>query len=185
VEILKKDHEEVMKLFEKFEHAPVTEKASIAKQIFKALEVHAVLEEEIFYPAVRDQVNLKEFMQELRDEDMASMKDLIVISYEDHRVVREFIASLRASSPAADEYQEQFADLKEAVQDHIEEEEWMIFPSAEMKIDLEKLGERMRQRKRGLSLPKPPGPPKKQHRRRSTRPDRLLKRPTEKSALHR
>jgi uncharacterized membrane protein/hemerythrin superfamily protein len=158
VEMLKKDHEEVMKLFERFEGASVDEKGGLAQHIYRELEVHATLEEEIFYPSVRDQVDLKTVLEgedKGTDEDESQdTEDIIAISYEEHKTVKELIAQLRQLNPTSDEFKERFAEMKEAVQDHAGEEEETIFPAAQMQLDLEKLGEQMRQRKEHLTSSK-------------------------------
>jgi hemerythrin superfamily protein len=158
VEMLKKDHEEVMKLFERFEGASADEKGGLAQHIYRELEVHATLEEEIFYPAVRDQVDLKTVLEgedKSADEDESQdTEDIIAISYEEHKTVKELIAQQRQLNPTSDEFKERFAEMKEAVQDHAGEEEETIFPAAQMKLDLQRLGEQMRQRKEHLTSSK-------------------------------
>jgi hemerythrin superfamily protein len=53
VQMLKADHKQVRKLFDRFRSAPDEEKGSIAGRLFTELEIHTKLEEELFYPAVR------------------------------------------------------------------------------------------------------------------------------------
>ena len=55
IELLKQDHEKVQELFEKFIVAGVGERYAIAQRIFKELEIHGILEEELFYPALQNQ----------------------------------------------------------------------------------------------------------------------------------
>jgi hemerythrin superfamily protein len=148
-----------MTLFERFQSASPEEKGRLAQHIYQELEVHATLEEEIFYPAVHDQVDLKTVLEgedKGADEDDSedTTEDVIAISYEEHKTVKELIARLRQLDPASDEFKERFAELIEAVQDHAGEEEETIFPAAQMKLDLEKLGEQMRQRKEHLTSSK-------------------------------
>src|SRR6266700_2858240 len=61
IEMLREDHRKVKELFEEFEH---TEQSQAKEQIVKAtvqeLEVHAALEEEMFYPAAEEQIDEKE-----------------------------------------------------------------------------------------------------------------------------
>ena len=72
VDILKADHEKVLSLFKAYETASPDEQASFAKQIFNELELHATIEEELFYPAIREQGDLKE-IAELQSGDSEAM----------------------------------------------------------------------------------------------------------------
>src|SRR5437868_5241050 len=56
VQMLKADHKQVKQLFERFHSAPPEERSNIAGQLFTELEVHTKLEEELFYPAVREKI---------------------------------------------------------------------------------------------------------------------------------
>jgi len=55
IELLKQDHEKVQELFGKFTAAGIGERHAIAQRIFKELEIHGILEEELFYPALQNQ----------------------------------------------------------------------------------------------------------------------------------
>jgi len=162
IAMLKKDHHKVARLFEDFERATEANRASIATQIFNELEVHAALEEEIFYPAVRDGVDLRSLMEEEEldeeeradddespDEDEES-EDIIAVSVEEHHEVRNLIIQLRSMDPASKEFTELLGELREAVQDHVAEEEDLILPAAQMKLDVESLGAEMAQRRIAL-----------------------------------
>ena len=72
VDILKSDHEKVSSLFKAYQSASPDEQTSIAKQIFNELELHATIEEELFYPALREQGDLKE-IAELQSGDSEAM----------------------------------------------------------------------------------------------------------------
>lgn len=70
VELLKADHEKVRTLFKQYPSASPQERESIAKQIFNELDIHAAIEEELFYPALREQADPKELGElELDDTD--------------------------------------------------------------------------------------------------------------------
>jgi len=56
VNMLKADHKKVKQLFERFHSAAPEERSDIAGQLFTELEIHTKLEEELFYPAVRDKI---------------------------------------------------------------------------------------------------------------------------------
>jgi hemerythrin superfamily protein len=153
VTMLKKDHQKVAQLFEEFERATEGDRPSIAIQIFNELEVHAALEEEIFYPAVRDGADLVSLMEEeeLDEDDTADDEspeedddeDIIAVSVEEHQELRDLIKQLRNMDPASKEFAELLAELREAIQDHVAEEEDLILPAAQMKLDIESLGTEM------------------------------------------
>jgi len=157
VAMLKKDHQKVAQLFEQLERSAEADRRSIVTQIFNELEVHTTLEEEIFYPAVHDGVDMDSLLEEedidesdtedeetIEDDD--ERDDMIAVSIEEHQEMRDFIKRLRDMDPACDEAKEGLAELKEAVQDHVAEEEELIFPAAELKLDLESLGIQIEQR---------------------------------------
>jgi hemerythrin superfamily protein len=79
IAILKKDHETVKDLFDRFEKAEsATEKEKLISKAVTELKIHAVIEEEIFYPTVRKQVGAN-----IMDE-----------ADEEHHVARVLIAEL-------------------------------------------------------------------------------------------
>ena len=74
LELLKQDHEEVKELFEQAEGTDDSkEQRNLFKQIKKALEAHARIEEGIFYPAM---------------EKHEQLKDLVLESYEEHKQIK-------------------------------------------------------------------------------------------------
>lgn len=113
IEILKGDHKRVKELFQKFEKAEAEEMQSqIAKQILLELKVHAKLEEEIFYPEVREMSGDKEMMDEAAEE---------------HHVVEFLVAELESMKPSDDRYKAKMMVLKEVVDHHVKEEEGEMF----------------------------------------------------------
>ena len=164
VDMLKKDHQEVAQLFEQCERAEAAERQAIATQIFNALDIHTILEEEIFYPAVREQIDFKEVIEEeeltsdetsaeetVVVEDTDESDDIIAVSYEEHQMVKDLIKQLKSLDPQSTQYKEQFAELKESVLDHVSEEEELIFPAARLKLDVNALGQEMQQRRIALA----------------------------------
>src|SRR6185503_16941266 len=127
------DHDTVKELFEKFEKADsAAEKGKIITKAVHELKIHAVIEEEIFYPAVRKHVGA----------------DIMNEADEEHHVARVLIAELDASGRANDHRDAKFTVLAESVRHHIKEEESEVLPKAkELKIDFEALGERILARK--------------------------------------
>lgn len=177
VEILKSDHEKVLSLFKAHQSASPDEQASFAKQIFNELELHTAIEEELFYPALREHGDLKE-MAELEaddseateelagDEDDEDMDDeaigieedteeegenLITLAYEDHKAMKDLIAELKQLDRSSDQYRNRFTELRESVTDHIGEEEEVLFAEAKLKLDTKKLGAEIVKRRSDLA----------------------------------
>src|SRR5690242_19513706 len=106
IAILKKDHDKVKDLFDKFEKAESTaEKDKIIAEAVQELKIHAVIEEEIFYPTVRAHVGAK----------------LMNEADEEHHVARVLIAELEMSGRANDHRDAKFTVLAESVRHHIKE----------------------------------------------------------------
>lgn len=169
VDMLKKDHHTVTGLFGQFERAEASERQAIASQIFNELDIHAILEEEIFYPAVREQIDFNDVLEdeevnaeeapteeeeELEDDTDSDMSDdsddIIAVSYEEHHIVKDLIQQLKAMDGQSAQYKEIFDELKEAVLDHASEEEELIFPAARLKLDVAALGDQMQKRRIAL-----------------------------------
>ena len=114
-----------------------TRKELFAK-IKQELEVHETIEEEIFYPA------LKEF---------AATKDLTLEAYEEHDVVDTILGELERTPVEDETWGAKFTVMKENLEHHIEEEEGNLFKQARRLLDeaeLEALGDRLQARKEQL-----------------------------------
>ena len=140
IKLLTEDHNKVKKMFKEFEKLSKKNdeagKEELATQICKELSVHAQLEEEIFYPAVRKAIDEDDLMNEAMVEH-ASAKDLITQ-----------IQSMAASDPM---YDAVVTVLGEYINHHVEEEQNEMFPKVEKSdIDLDELGLEMAQRKEAL-----------------------------------
>ena len=135
IALLKSDHQEVKQLFTRFQRASgSSEKERLAEKICTELKLHTRLEEEMFYPAVREAISDRELVAEAEVEH-ASAKDLI--------------NQIEATSPSEERYDALVNVLAEYVRHHIEEEEGEMFPQARRsELDLVALGTRMRERKR-------------------------------------
>lgn len=140
-QLLRQDHKKVEGLFNKCEQAKgVDAKRRFAMQAMNELEVHAQLEEEIFYPAVRNAIEETDLVEEAKQE---------------HQQAKSLIAQLKnlrgKDNGAADEFESKFSELVEAVQHHVEEEEGEMFPKVEdSELDLAELGSEMADRKKEL-----------------------------------
>src|SRR5436190_21278011 len=143
ISILKKDHDTVKDLFEKFEKAESsTEKERIITKAVNELKIHAAIEEEIFYPTVRKHVG----------------SDLMNEADEEHHVAKVLIAELDLNGGGGDHRMAKFTVLAESVRHHIKEEETEMLPKAkELDIDFEALGQKMLGRKKELKQNGIPG----------------------------
>lgn len=140
IKLLTEDHNKVKKLFKEFEKLSKKNdeegKEELAAQICKELTVHAQLEEEIFYPAVREAIDDDELMNEAMVEH-GSAKDLIAQ-----------IQSMAASDPM---YDAVVTVLREYINHHVEEEQNEMFPKVKKSdMDLEEVGLEMVERKKVL-----------------------------------
>lgn len=137
IAMLKADHAKVKQLFAQFESTEdVDRKQELFAQIFKELQVHTKIEEEIFYPAVKK-----------IDEEGANE------AVEEHNVVDFVLGAMKKLSPDDEAYDAKFTVLKENVEHHIEEEEKEMFPEAQQKISgsqMTELAEKMAARKEKL-----------------------------------
>ena len=136
IAILKKDHDTVKGLFEEFEKAETpARKTKIVDHALTELKIHAILEEEIFYPTVRAHVG----------------RDIMNEADEEHHVAKVLIAELDTIDTKNDHRDAKFTVLAESVRHHIREEETEMLPKAkDLGIDFEALGQRMLARKKEL-----------------------------------
>src|SRR5678815_6043277 len=75
--LLKADHDKVKKLFDKFEKADESSKGEIVAEAIQELKVHAAIEEQVFYPALRHQMDDEEGLMDEADEEHHVAKFLI------------------------------------------------------------------------------------------------------------
>jgi hemerythrin-like domain-containing protein len=139
IKLLKQDHQRVRKLFDQYDEAgdrSSKKKREIAETIFRELELHRKLEEEIFYPAVNAKGNHE-------------VRELVIENLEEHQEVGSLIEELRELDPEDAGYEESFAQLVESVQEHIEAEESEMFPEAEKHLrgQLDEIGSQMEEEK--------------------------------------
>src|SRR4051794_28985894 len=113
IALLMKDHDKVKELFDRFEKTDsAAEKEKIIGEAVTELKIHAVVEEEIFYPAVRKQLE----------------KDLMNEADEEHHVARVLVAELDQQRGGGDHRNAKFTVLSESVRHHIKEEEDQMLP---------------------------------------------------------
>ena len=147
ITMLRDDHKKVSALFDEYEKSrSAKKKQDIVATICLELSVHATLEEEIFYPAVR-----------------AALKDreLVPEAIVEHATLKEFIAKVDGKLPDGDMFDAQIQVMGEYVKHHVKEEQNEMFPKArKSKLDMGELGQRMADRKQEL-LAQPDQIPKK------------------------
>ena len=138
IALLKADHKDVKTMVQQFNSSRSdSKKAQLAQQICAALEVHAEIEEELFYPPAR--------------EALKKNGDLIDEAEVEHTSVKELIAKIKGGSPSDDLWEAQVKVLGEYVNHHVKEEEGEIFPKVKKtRLDLQALGEQLAQRKAEL-----------------------------------
>jgi hemerythrin superfamily protein len=136
--ILTADHERVMQLFERFEKAQRDEqKVRLASEICSELTAHAQLEEEIFYPAVREAIGEEDLMDEAEVE---------------HASAKELIAQIESGSVKDDRWEAKVTVLGEYIRHHVKEEQGEMFKKVRAsELDLEALGEQLQARKGKLA----------------------------------
>ena len=143
LELLKRDHDAVDKLFAEYEDlkdsADDSEKENLVGQICDALTVHAQIEEMVFYPAAR---------RALPEEEG---KELLNEAAVEHQTLKDIVGRLEAA-PASDPlYDAGVKVLSEYVKHHVREEESDLFPKVRASdMDLQAIGEQLAQRKEQL-----------------------------------
>ncbi len=146
-QLLDADHIAVKHLFVQYaqlaassdEAATRAERSALARMICDQLTVHAQIEEEIFYPALRDA---------LPDD-----ADLVDEAKAEHQEAKQLIADIRVVGEADAAMDTLVAELNVAIEHHVKEERDQLFPKAKSapELDLQVLGEQLRSRQLELS----------------------------------
>ena len=141
IALLTADHRTVKELFKQFEKLTKQdgvdeEKAELVLRICNELTVHAQIEEEIFYPAVREAID---------DDDLMDEADI------EHASAKDLIAQLEDLEPGDDHYDARVTVLGEYVDHHVKEEEGEMFSKArKADVDTAELGAELAERKQEL-----------------------------------
>jgi hemerythrin superfamily protein len=139
-ELLKRDHQEVTKLFQRFQGArDERTRKSTAEKVCAELLAHTTVEEEIFYPAVR----------EAGDPELGQKVDEAIA---EHRRVKEQIQALQSGQMGA-EIESAMTTMQQDVEHHVSEEEGQMFPRVVELFDEQEraaLGQRLQERKHAL-----------------------------------
>src|SRR6266542_1957841 len=148
ITLLKDDHRTVKELFRKFEKAGERAhktKRTLVDKITEELSVHSAIEEQVFYPAVREAVETAE--------------DEVLESLEEHHIVKWTLSELEKMDPQDERFDAKVTVLIESVRHHIQEEAGEMFPKVRRALSrsqLSDLGELMERAK--LAAPKRPHP---------------------------
>ncbi len=143
-DLLDADHRAVKKMFKEYEEltgsrarSAAQKKLELAHRICQELTVHAQIEEEIFYPAVRAAI---------KDTDLLDEAEV------EHQTLRSLVAQIQRASEADDMIDAKVKVLGEYVEHHVKEERGEIFARARSarKLDLVAMRERLEQRKEDL-----------------------------------
>ena len=141
IKLLKEDHQKVKGLLEKVDSTTergVKTREELFGKIKNELTVHEAIEEEIFYPALKEHAKTKEITLE---------------AYEEHHVVDEIMGEIDQTPFNDERWGAKFTVMKENLEHHIEEEEDQMFKQAKQVLDedeLDSLGDRMAARKEEL-----------------------------------
>ena len=140
IDLLKQDHDKVeraFKQFEKMDRHDADACRRLIRSVCEDLKVHTALEEEVFYPALRQAIDDQNLLNEA------------AVEHETAKMLIEQLDNMAADDPS---YYATFTVLGEYVRHHVKEEQGEMFPEAKKsKLDLAALGERMRARKDELA----------------------------------
>jgi hypothetical protein len=141
IALLKSDHDAVEQLFADFEKARGDgRKEKLAREICKELTIHAMIEEEIFYPACDGRVD----------------DELLKEGYVEHDAAKVLIAEIEAGEPSDDFYDAKVKVLKEEIEHHVQEEEkrmeGLFAQARKAGLDMDELGAQLAERKAELKL---------------------------------
>jgi hemerythrin superfamily protein len=143
-DLLDADHKAVKKMFKEYEEltgsrsrSAAQKKLDLARQICHELTVHAQIEEEIFYPALRDAIKDTRLLAEAEVE---------------HQTAKDLIAQIEGMGDADEMFDAKVKVLGEYIDHHVKEERGEIFPKARAarKLDLVAMREELEARKEEL-----------------------------------
>jgi hemerythrin superfamily protein len=115
LDLLKEDHERVQKLFDQVRSTDEQRHPAIFERIKLELDVHAHIEETVFYPNLKSQ----------GDKELV---DMVLEGIEEHRQVKMFLKEIDALSGDSSKFEPKLKVLMEDVEHHVSEEEDEMFP---------------------------------------------------------
>lgn len=128
IELLKKDHAVVADLFKNVEATKESEHPAIFVKIKAELDVHAHIEEVIFYP-------------KLKAEGKKELVDIVLEGIEEHHQVKMFLREISSLADESEKFEPKLTVLIEDVEHHVKEEEEEMFPMVEDQFDADVLDE--------------------------------------------
>jgi len=137
IALLRADHKRVSALFEQYESTrSAAKKKTLVATICQELTVHAQVEEEIFYPAVKAALKDKELVPEAQVE---------------HQSLKDLIAQVKDKEPDGEMFDAKIKVMSEYVKHHVKEEQNEMFVRAKKtRLDMQQLGEQIAARKQEL-----------------------------------
>ena len=140
-QLLKEDHKKVDGIFKQLE--PTTERAEKTRtelfaKLNEELDIHARVEETVFYPAIKQ---------------AAETREIVLEGFEEHHVVKLLLKELEALPVDTEQWTAKLKVLQENVEHHVEEEEGEMFQKARQVLteeQINQLGERMEEEKKRL-----------------------------------
>jgi hemerythrin superfamily protein len=150
IQLIQKDHRQVEALFKAFERAARDgrgrEQARIVRDLVRELSIHAAVEEELVYPALRE----------------AGVEEGVLGALEQHHATKLTLSELEALGPGAERFLAKVRVLATEVRHHIAEEEKDLLPRLKRALDrdrLRKLGDALADAKRAApTRPHPAAP---------------------------
>jgi hemerythrin-like domain-containing protein len=130
ITVLKDDHKRVQKHFRDFETSSdraLVARANAAQAAIRELAVHSALEEQVFYPAIRGEVD--------------DLTDEVLESLEEHHVVKWLCSELEGMKPEDERFAAKMTVLIENVRHHVREEEAELFPAVRQSLGRRRLNE--------------------------------------------
>jgi len=120
--LLERQHRKVEALFKKLEGGR-SDPATVLEELANSLAAHMAIEQEIFYPAIREVDS-----------------DVVNESYEEHSLAEVALKRLLATDPEDEMFHARVTALKELIEHHVEEEEQELFPEVEKALGEDTLG---------------------------------------------
>lgn len=140
-EMIRADHRKVDRLYQQYKslNGQSQDKRTLAEQICHELEVHAQLEESIFYPAIQAKLG-------------RTGKDLVSEAIKEHSEMKHLIVQLRGHGSDDAQCDATLHKMMQGVKHHVQEEESKMLPEAEQNLsgELDRLGGEMQQKKQQL-----------------------------------
>lgn len=124
LDLIKKDHRKVETLFSEIETADDTQKLyKCFNQLYEEISLHAEVEAQTFYPAIRE---------------CGDTGELIDTAQKEHGEAKQLLEEIESLSPTSEEFKAKIRDLKQVIQHHVQEEENQVFSQARQCMTQEK-----------------------------------------------